>query len=267
MNGEHVKLTPQETRYFKQLASYYREYRSILESVEASEFNSLQDLGHAVRYGKLKESREQAVQFVNECFDVNRGELAQRLLQATLGAHLVNLSAFELLTLERQVLLLQDALEMSRRRRLSGYQAGAFVIGSLVRGDAPVRFWKSFDTCQVAALLNEWILHQKYLTILNDLGERRLSRAKEHILSEGLGRLQVNKGLVSGLVPLKLSGMDLDKVKRDLPDHSDPQTAEVIELLSRPFGEFYDFSKPWDMAELRRLCEAEGVPLPSPQDR
>ena len=267
MNGEPVDLSREETRYFKQLAAYYREYRAILESVGAGEFDSLQDLGHAVRYGKLKEDRKQAVRFVNECYDVNRDRLVQRLFQTTLGSHLVNLKAFELLTVERRAGLLQDALAISRRRRVSGYQAGAFVIGSLVSMQAPAAFWRSFDPCDIALLLNEWVLHQKYLEILNDVGERRVSRAQEHILSEGLGSLRIHKGLVASLLPLKLSGIDLTRIRKALPDSADPQTAEVLDELDKPYGELFDYSKPWSLNALKRLCEAESVPLPSPEER
>jgi hypothetical protein len=267
MNGEAVELGPEETRYFQELAAYYREYRAILESVGAGEFSSLQDLGHAARYGKLKEDRERAGRFVNDCFDVNRDRLVQSLFQTTLGSHLVNLTAFELLTVERRAGLLRDALALSLRRRVSGYQAGAFVIGSLVSVEAPVAFWRSFELCDVAVLLNEWVLHQKYLEILSDVGESRVSRAKEHILSAGLGSLRIHTGLVSSLLPLKLSGIDLSRVRKALPEAADPQTAEVLDVLNKPYGEFVDYTKPWSLSRFKRLCEAEGLPLPSPEDR
>jgi len=265
MNGERLKLTRAESKRFKILAATYRAYRSILESVEASEFKSLQDLGHAVRYGKLRDNPEAAVSFVNQCFDVNRANLVRRLFETTLGSHMVNLAAFELLSVERKVQLLKDALDIGRRRRVSGYQAGAFVIGSLVRSDAPVAFWRSFDPCEIALLINEWVLHQKYLDILNDVGERRISRAEDTILSQGLGTLRIHNGMVSALMPLKLSGVDLNAVKQALVENCDSQTMTVLDMLMRPFGEFYDYSQPWSLSALRRLCAKEGVAVPPPE--
>ncbi len=266
MNGERIKLTRAESKRFEFLAATYREYRRILEGVEASEFKSLQDLGHAVRYGRLRDDPEEAVRFVNQCFDANHQSLVRRLYETTLGSHMVNLTAYELLAVERQVRLLKDALEIGRRRRVSGYQAGAFVIGSLVRQDAPIAFWRSFDSCEIGYLVNEWVLHQKYLAILADVGERRISRAADTILSQGLGTLRIHNGMVSALMSLKLSGVNLNAVKLALGEGCDPQTVTVLDVLMKPFGEFYDYSQPWSLSALRSLCEREGVAMPSPEE-
>lgn len=71
MAGEKVDLTPVERVRFEELAAYYREYRRILDSVGASEFESLQDIGHSVRYGRLRKDRQEAAAFVNQGFDLN----------------------------------------------------------------------------------------------------------------------------------------------------------------------------------------------------
>jgi len=265
MTGEKVDLTPAERKRFEGLAAYYREYRRILENVAASEFDSLQDLGHSVRFGRLSTDPQRAA-FVNKCFDINRERLARRLLDVTLGTHLINLAAYELLTPERQVMLLRSALDRCLQKGLSGYQAGAFVIGSLVRPGARVAFWESFSPREAALLISEWVLHQKYLNILDDLGERRINKAKDYILSRGLGPLRVHKGLVAEFMTLKLSRVDLAEVRHCLTEAFDPQTAEVVDLLLRPFAEFYDYGDPRSFAVLRRLCEAEGLPVPDPND-
>ncbi|MCX6563769.1 MAG: hypothetical protein NTU60_09210 [Candidatus Aminicenantes bacterium] len=265
MAGEKVDLTPAERKRFEGLAAYYREYRRILESVAASEFDSLQDLGHSVRFGRLSTDPQRAA-FVNKCFDINRERLVRRLLDVTLGTHLINLAAYELLTPERQVMLLRSALDLCLQKGLSGYQAGAFVIGSLVKPGARVAFWESFNPREAALLINEWVLHQKYLNILDDLGERRINKAKDYILSHGLGPLRVHKGLVAEFMTLKLSRVDLAEVRHCLTEAFDPQTAEVVDLLLRPFAEFYNYADPRSLASLKRISEAEGLPVPDPGD-
>lgn len=266
MEGEEVDIGPGERRMFQRLAEYYREYRSIVESVDAAEFESLQDLGHAVRNGRLRADPKGAAEFVNRCFDLNREKLARRLFSTTLGMHLSNLAAFRLLTMDRQALLLKSALKKGRVRGRAGYSAGAFVIGSLVRPDAPVEFWRRFEACEIALMINEWVLHQKYLAVLDDVGERRLSRAREVILSQRLGRLRLHTGLVKKFMSLKLSGVDLEKLRHSLPEFADPQAVEVIDLLLQPFGAFYDYSRPADLAALRTLCDTAGLALP-PADK
>ncbi len=132
MAGEPVELSATERPRFDRLAGYYREYRRILERVDASGFESIEDLGHVIRYGELRGDPDRAAELVNRCFDVRAEGLVERLLNTTLGMHLVNMAAFALLTEERKVRLFRLAASACARRRLSGYRAGAFVIGSLL---------------------------------------------------------------------------------------------------------------------------------------
>jgi hypothetical protein len=266
MAGEKVELTPGEKTRFEKLAEYYREYRGVVESVDATEFESLQDLGHAIRYGRLQGDRLKAEDFVNRSFDINLDKIVARTMDATLGTHLINKTAFNLLTLSRKVNLLKSALTESARRGISGYRAGAFLIGCLVDPGARIAFWKNFSAGETARLIDEWVLHQKYLKILDDLGERRVSRAKDVILSRGLGFLSIHRGLAADFMTLKLSGVDLARVRREVGDGFDPQTAEILDLLLRPYGEFYDFSDERSLAGLRKICAEEGRALPAVQD-
>jgi len=265
MAGEKVDLAPAERKRFESLADYYRGYRRILEAVAAAEFESLQDLGHSVRFGRLSADPARA-DFINRCFDINREKLVRRLFDVTLGTHLINQAAYELLSPERQVMLLRAALAHCRQKGLAGYQAGAFVIGSLVKPGAHAAFWESFNPAEVARLVDEWVLHQKYLNVLDDFGERRVNKAKDFILSHGLRPLRIHAGLVAGFMTLKLSRVDLREVRRSLTETFDPQTAEVVDLLLRPFGAFYDYADPRSVDALRTICRGEDAPLPAAED-
>jgi len=258
MAGESVELSPAERPRFEQLARDYAAYRTILESVGAAEFGSLQDLGHALRYGRLRQN-PRAAEFINRSFDLNEPRLVERLFETTLGTHLVNLAAFERLTPNRQTRLLRVALALCRDRDISGYEAGSFVIGGLVRPDWPGSFWRNFGPSEIVRLINEWVLHQKYLNLMVEVDERKVRRVRDQILSRGLRPLRVTPALVRGFMTLKLTKIDLSGTE----DPSfDPQTAEVVECLRRPFGEFFDFSDGRGLGVLRRLCETEGVPVP-----
>jgi hypothetical protein len=265
MAGEPVELTAAERPRFEQLATYYREYRRILESVDASGFESLQDLGHAIRYGELRDQPDRATQFVNDCFDRRPEGLVARLLETTLGTHLINLTAFERLTDERKVRLFELAAEICRERALSGYGAGAFVIGSLVDPRSSIAFWERFQPYEVAFLISEWVLHQKYLSVLNVIGEKKISKAKEVILGGGLTSVP-GLAAAAAFMNLKLSRIDLGEVQRAVPEGGDPQTGEIIGLLLLPFGTFFDFGDRYSVAGLIRICEAGGVPVPGPDD-
>ncbi len=180
--------------------------------------------------------------------------------------HLINRTAFDRLTPDRRLRLLRAAGRVARERGVSGYQAGAFVIGSFVDPEWPASFWAAFEPGDVAWLIDEWVLHQKYLYVLDEVGEARLSRAKNAILSRGLSSLPIPERAAAEFLALKLSGVRLDEVRAAVPDSADPQTGELIDLLRRPYGELIDFSSPSDRARLDRLCGEAGRPLPGPGD-
>ncbi|MDH4197744.1 MAG: PEP-utilizing enzyme, partial [Candidatus Aminicenantes bacterium] len=230
MAGEKLNLTPTERKRFKALASCYKEYRAILEGVDASRFESLQDLGHAVHYGRLQDDPRRS-EFVNRSFDLNREKLAARLLEVTLGSHFINLAAFRLLTPDRRIRLLKTALGLCRDKAVTGYEAGAFVVGSFVETGAEASYWESFEPGEIASLLNEWLLHQKYLAVLDTVGERKVNRAKSLILAQGLATLPIHKGWVAEFKGLKSSRVDFDAVRKSIGEGFDPQTFEILDLL------------------------------------
>jgi hypothetical protein len=203
---------------------------------------------------------------VNHCFDLRPQPLVQRLLETTLGTHLINMTAFDQLTEERRARLFRLAASACAQRQISGYQAGAFVIGSLVSPQAPISFWQRFQPSEIAFLINEWVLHQKYLDVLEVVGEKRVARARDIILSSGLAALPSAAGAAMDFVPLKLSRIDLERVRAALPAYADPQSGELIDALRRPFGAMWDYDDPMALASLRRVCDREGVPLPAADD-
>jgi hypothetical protein len=263
MSGEHVELPPAERPRFEQLARDYAAYRALMEKVGAADFGSLQELGHALRYGRLRQSAR-AAEFINRSFDLNEARLVDRLMEATLGTHLVNLAAFEKLTPDRQVRLLRSAMSFCRDRGVSGYEAGAFVLGGFVRPEWPGSFWRAFGSDEIVRLVNEWVLHQKYLALMDAVDERQLRRLRDEILTHGLPQLRVTPVFVRGFMPLKLAGIRLPV---EGEDGLDPQTAEVAACLDRPYGDFYDFSDEWSLNQLKRICESEGLPLPRADER
>lgn len=233
MAGEAVTLSEEERPRFEALASDYREYRGILERVDASGFESLQDLGHSIRYGELRDCPDRARDFVNRCFDQRREGLVVRLLEATLGTHLINGTAFRLLTDDRKVALLQLAAAACSQRGVSGYHAGAFVIGSFVEPRFPEMIWARFSASEVGFLVNEWVLHQKYLDVLESIGEKQIRRARETILADGLGSLPHLSAAAPSFITLKNAGHDLRAVLDAMPQRADPQAIEIVERLQQ----------------------------------
>ena len=266
MAGEDVEMSEEERPGFERLAGYYRTWREILETVPPADVQSLEDLGSAVLYGALKDDEDKARDYVNRSFDAARARLVSGLFDTTLGEHRMNKSAYVLLTEERQAALLEDAVAAIEARGCAGYHAGAFIVGALVDPAAPVSFWRRLSPPAVARLLDEWVLFKKYMALLSEVGEQRINRARDQILTAGLGALRIHAGVVEDFMGLKLAGLDLDALRAALPPGGDPQAREVVELLRRPYREFYDFDQPWSLKRLKRICDRDGVPLPGPDD-
>ena len=257
MSGEFVELKPIERPRFEQLARDYAAYRALMEKVGAADFGSLQELGHALRYGRLRQSAR-AGEFINRSFDLNEHRLVDRLLDATLGTHLVNLAAFEKLTANRQIRLLRSAMDLCRERGLSGYEAGAFVLGGFVRPEWPGSFWKAFGPDEIIRLINEWVLHQKYLALMDAVDERQLRRLRDEILTHGLPQLRVNPVFVRGFMPLKLTGI---KLPTDGPERSRPPDSRSRDLSSPALRGFLRFLR---RAQPEAPCAGSAKPRACP---
>ena len=130
----------------------------------------------------------------------------------------------------------------------------------------PVSFWKSFSPTEIALLVNEWVLFEKYMQVLHSVGERKVLLARKQILKDGLEQLSLHPGNVQPLITLKLSGARLDGAKDSLPAWADPQSAKVLEILQQPYRAFYDFNAKWSVAQLEKICVEEDLPLPRPDD-
>ncbi len=266
LEGQDLGLAPDEHARFEALARDYREFQALLDAVGDAEDVSLHELGRAVRSGALKDDVERARQIITRGFDRDLPGLVARLLETSLGMHLNNQTAFRLLDGQRRVLLLGGVAEAARSRGLHGYHAGAFVIGSLVNDALTADQWREMPPASVAYLVNEWVLHRKYRDLMAEIGERKLNRARDTILTAGLGDLHLHPGMLRDLLPLKLSGVELAAVIEAMPAAADPQTPDVVRLLARPWRTFFDVDRPDAAARLAALCAAHARPVPGPDE-
>jgi hypothetical protein len=205
---------------------------------------------------------------VNGWFDEHADRYVAELLDCPLGTHREQATLFERLDAERRVELLRRAIARCRSEQLSGLSAGGFMLGRFVCVGHPVDFWNQLDEHEVAFVLGEWVLHNRYLQLLGDVGERRLERAKQVILAGGLPEAWLTVGEIKVFVPLKLSRHDLARVADAAEDVRDDaeQIHRLLELLRQPYGALYDFGAPWSIGPLRALCEQAGIALPNADD-
>ncbi|MBZ5567284.1 MAG: hypothetical protein LAN64_05465 [Acidobacteriia bacterium] len=266
MKGERIAEQGSEVeKEFAAIAYAYRYYQQLVRGLTVDKISSLSEVTRLVNF-ELRAESDDARQLVNGWFDERETVYMDEVLKSDIGDHLGQSNVFEMLTLDRKVRFFKAALAKLAREHISGYEAGAFMLGRFLAMRYPVAFWKSFTPLEIALLVNEWVLFEKYLQLLHNVGERKVLRARKQILKEGLDQLALHPGVVHSLITLKLSSPRLDQARAALPEWSDAQSARVLELLQQPYHEFYNFRAEWSVGELKKICQTEGLPLPSPDD-
>jgi hypothetical protein len=265
MRGEPVQLDEEERKTFASVAYAYRYYQQLTKGLAADQISTLNEVTRLVNF-ELRGKPEEAGQLVNTWFDEREAVYMEEVLKSDIGDHLGQSNVFEMLTLERKIRFFKLALAKCFREHISGYEAGAFMLGRFLCMRYPAAFWKAFSPSEIGLLVNEWVLFEKYMQELHNVGERRLLLARKQILKHGLEQLSLHPGNVQPLITLKLSGARLQEAKDALPAWCDPQSVKVLELLQQPYCAFYDFSAAWSVDQLEKICRAENLPLPKPND-
>jgi hypothetical protein len=265
MRGEEVQLDDEEKRTFGSIAYAYRYYQQLVRGMKAEQISTLNEVTRLVNF-ELRGESEEARDLVNSWFDDRETLYMEEVLKSDIGDHLVQSNVFEMLTLDRKIRFFKRALQKCSCERISGYEAGAFMLGRFMSLRYPVAFWRGFSPAEIGLLINEWVLFEKYMQLLHQVGERKVLQARKTILKQGLDELYLHPGNVQCIMTLKLSGMPLHEVTAALPEWGDPQTARVLELLQQPYRAFYDFRAEWSLRELKKLCAAENIAVPGPDD-
>ena len=265
MRGEPVEIDEEERRAFASIAYAYRYYQQLARGLEVDQISTLSEVIRLVNFDLRGES-EESRKLVNGWFDERETSYMEEVLKSDIGDHLGQSNVFEMLTLDRKIRFFKRALAKCSREHISGYEAGAFMLGRFLCLRYPAAFWKCFSPSEIGLLVNEWVLFEKYMQLLQNVGERKILLARKQILKGGLEQLSLHPGNVQSLIALKLSGVTLEEAKNSLPAWTDPQSARVLELLQQPYRVLYDFNAPWSVGQLEKICGEENLPLPRPDD-
>ena len=265
MRGEPVQMDEEEKKAFAQIAYAYRYYQQLTRGLEVDQISTLSEVTRLVNF-ELRGESEEAGKLVNGWFDERETLYMEEVLKSDIGDHLGQSNVFEMLTLDRKIRFFKRAMAKCSREQLSGYEAGAFMLGRFLCMRYPAAFWKCFSPSELGLLVNEWVLFEKYMQILHNVGERKILMARKQILKGGLDQLSLHPGNVQPLITLKLSGARLQEARDSLPEWTDPQSARVLELLQQPYRAFYDFNAVWSVSQLEKICLEENLPLPKPDD-
>jgi len=265
MRGEKVNLDKDEKEAFAAMSYAYREYQKLVKNLDSEHISTLAELIRLVNL-ELRGDKNKAREIVNAWFDSSESQYINEVLSSEMGDHLNQQSIYEMLSDDRKIKFFKKALEKCVRYKIFGYAAGAFMLGRFLCIRKPIAFWKSFSNFEIALLINEWILFEKYMQILYEVGEKKVYRFRQKFLKNELSTLYLHGKDLKSLMTLKLSGIEPDEVEKVIPPYCDRQVVRVLELLRKPYSAFYQFDAPWSIKELEGICMDENIPLPAPDD-
>ncbi|MCD4794763.1 MAG: hypothetical protein K8R54_16115 [Bacteroidales bacterium] len=265
IDGMQFDMEPKEEIVFKNMAKAYKEYDAIVSSLDHSDISNLDDLTKFIRTD-LEKDQKKAENFVNNWYDTNSDYYVKQILKSELGTHQDQHKLYKLLTTDRQISFYKKVTDKCLKNDLKGFKAGSFMLGRFICIKKSTKFWKSFNPKEIVFLLNEYILFEKYMYVLYDVGERNISRAKSKILEHGLEGIIINKGKAGIFITLKLTCENWNKIEESLSKVHEPETKELIEMLQKPYGFFYDYTAPWSVDPFKKICKEEGIELPGEDD-
>lgn len=253
LHNQPVKLSDEEKTFFREMKTAYERYQEIITSEEATLVGDIDKLARLIRC-ELQDQPDTAKGIVNNWYDANQDLCTKQVLASKMGSHQDLSRVFDLLTANRKVDFFRRVANTCIADRLSGLRAGSFMLGRFVARPLPTVIWNNLSDTIVAFLMNEYVLYEKYLYVLEEVGEIKLTRAHSRIETEGVDNMTIHNFDILNFVPLLYSTHDWKHVADELEriDHQD-NTHILIEKLSQPKEELLGLDKSWKAAEVEDL--------------
>lgn len=252
LRGEHVTLAPDEVGFFNDMKSAYQTYQQILTHEQASLIDDVDKLARLIRL-ELAGQPDMARSIVNTWYDTHADDYVHQVLQSRMGSHQDQSRVFNLLDPSRTVDFFQRVAQVCLHKGLTGLTAGSFMIGRFVSKAMPRQVWEGLTDRQVAFLLNEYVLYEKYLHVLEEVGETRLARVHGRIETVGVDNMAIDNFELHAFVPLLLSAHNWDNIAAELNTMEHQLTTQaLVEKLSHPIHQVFDLTKPWVAAEVEK---------------
>jgi hypothetical protein len=264
LEGKTFEMEEKEETVFINMSKAYGSYQEILNTLNTEEAMTLPDLIKLIR-NDYDQQPQKAIEFVNGWFDAHKDYYYTEILKSGLGSHMDQHKIYSLLTTERKILFFKSIIRVCLRDKLSGFSAGAFMLGRFLCQTHPLSFWKAFEPSGIVFLLNEHILFEKYMQVLSEFGERRLNRTKDKLLTDDLSNVTLPSMDPGLFITLKLNSPDWEDIEARITQEHDRETRNMITLLKRPYGMLFKYDLPWSFGKLKAICMAEKVEIPDHQ--
>ncbi|KWW31234.1 MAG: pyruvate, phosphate dikinase [bacterium P3] len=257
LQGKNVELSDDEKIFFQAMKEAYRQYQNIVTSEQVNYITDVDKLARLIRCD-LQNKPDVARNIVNSWYETHSDRYINQVLGSRMGDHQDQSRVFDLLGTAHKTEVFKQSAETCITKGLSGLKAGSFMLGRFVARPLPIKLWNSLSDTVVAFLLNEYVLYEKYLHVLEEVGEIKLARAHSRIETEGVDNMNVSNFDLYTFVPLLYSTHDWTAVAKALEtiDHQD-NTHVLIAKLSQPVEKIFDMSKPWNKARVEEVLKAQ----------
>ena len=258
LQGAPVELSDDERPFFEQMKRAYLQYQRIVSSQEASYITDLSKLARLIRCD-LHDKPKKASDIVNTWYNTHPDLYIDGVLQSRMGDHNDQSRLWGLLLTDNKVDFCRRITVLCLERHISGLSAGSFMIGRFTARPLPQRMWQQLSDTEIAFLLNEYVLYEKYQQVLQEVGEIKLARAHSRIETEGIDNMVLRNFDLSGFIPLLYAGRDWQAITAALEtiEHQD-NTHLLVQMLSKPVEEIFDLSTPWKRAIVEQALKDAG---------
>jgi hypothetical protein len=266
LDGEKFEMPIKEERVFINMSKAFIDYNKLVANLQLEKIVKIDELIKLVN-NNMRNKPKKAATLINSWFDVNTELYVNQILESEMGSHQDQHKLYKMFTLNNKIRFFKRVISICRKNNLKGFSAGSFMLGRFLCNSHSVEFWNAFIENDISCMLNEYILFEKYMNVLNQVGEREVNRARKKILSERLGNINLHIGDAMIFVTLKLSKKKLIKIKEFATNNKfDQETIALINLLMKPYGKLYDFNNNWSVSNLQKLCKEASLTLPKPSD-
>lgn len=248
LNGQNPVLKEGEEWFFKRVKDAYTRYQAIVTSSQKN-ITDIGTLARLISYD-LRDRQYTAEALVNEWYNENSDKYLKQVLNSQMGSHQEQSKVFNLLDINSKVKFFKDAISVCQKEKRSGLDAGSFMLGRFVSKPLSHVFWAQFTPNELCFILNEYVLYEKYLLVLEEVGETKLIRAHSIIQSEGLTGFDVESFDLYLFIPLMRNEIDWKAVKLEAEKASPftQNTFLLIEKLSKPIDEVFSTALSWKRA-------------------
>ncbi len=252
LQGQPVELSADERTFFIQMRQAYNQYKRISES-HGENITNLATLARLIRLN-LQNQPGKAAEIVNAWYSSHTADYVVGVLKSKMGDHNDQSRIFNLLTTSNKVDFLRHVHAECKRRGLTGLTAGSFMLGRFIANPLPVSMWNRLSDADVAFVLNEYVMYQKYIQVLQEVGEIKLARAHSRIETEGIDNMVIRNFNLSVFIPLLKAQHDWQLIAEALEgmEHQD-NTHLLVGELSHPLSEFG-----WSEEYIREVMASAG---------